>query len=261
MKNSKEYAKKVQTAYRALKRKYPKVQKIEYDNIVDALVYAVVSENLTAKAVESAMKHFGEYFVDHNDLRVSRAEEIIEILGEDTSVTRDTALMLTTALRVVFEKYNTVSLEALKKVGKRPAKQILEQLGDISHFVVDYCMLTSLKGHAIPLTNTMVEYLKSEKLVHPDSDDPEITGFLVRQISSKDACEFYGLLRQESELNAPKLKKKAKVKVAKKTTKKVKEKVKTKAKVKTETITKKKTSKTKKKVTKKVKKGTKTTKK
>jgi endonuclease III len=208
MKNSKEYSKKVHKLYRSLKRKYPKVQRAIYERIVDSLVYAIISENMSEKAAHSAIKSFADYFVDTNDLRVSRAEEIIEALGADTSVTRDIAWALTSALRTVFEKYNRASLEALRKMSKRPAKQALEKIDGTSHFVVNYCMLTSLYGHAIPLTKKMIEYLRSNELVHPEADEQEIEGFLARQISAENAYEFYALLRRQSEARKAGAKKK-----------------------------------------------------
>jgi len=225
MKNSKEYSKKVHRLYRSLKRKYPKVQRVIYERIVDSLVYAIVSENMSETAAQSAIKRFADYFVDSNDLRVSRAEEIIEALGADTPVTRDIAWALTSALRIVFEKYNRVSLEALRKMSKRPAKQALEKIDGTSHFVVNYCMLTSLYGHAIPLTKKMIEYLRSSELVHPEADEQEIEGFLARQISAENAYEFYALLRRQSEARKAKAKKKTTRKTkakAKKKTKKAK---------------------------------------
>jgi hypothetical protein len=103
-----------------------------------------------------------------------------------------------------------VSLEALKKIGKRPARQILEKLDGTSHFVVDYCMLTSLQGHAIPLTKGMIEYLTSKELVYPNADEQQIGGFLAKQISAKKGYEFYALLRRESEARKSKKKKKTK---------------------------------------------------
>ena len=199
MKNSKEYSRKVQKLYRSLKRKYPKPQDVEYDEPVEALVYAVVSENITESEAQSAMKRFADYFVDLNDLRVSRAEEVVEVLRADTPVTRNIALTLTRALRAVFDKYNTVSLKAMKRIGKRPAKQSLEKMNGVSPFVVNYCMVTSLQGHAIPLTKKMIDYLRSEELVHPGADEQEIDGFLARQISAQNAYEFYALLRRASE--------------------------------------------------------------
>ena len=207
MKNSREYSQKVHKLYRSLKRKYPKAKKVIYDEPVDALIYAIISEKMSETATQSVIKKFAGYFIDWNDLRVSRTEEIVEILGGDTAVTRDITLTLTSALGAVFDRYNTVSLKALRKIGKRPARQTLEKMNDLSRFVVSYCMLTSLHGHAIPLTKKMIDYLKSEQLIHPDADEQQIEGFLARQISAENASEFYALLRRQSEARKAKTKK------------------------------------------------------
>jgi endonuclease III len=224
MKNSKEYAKKVHKLYRSLKRKYPRVQKALYDEPAKALVYALLSENMTVADAQAATKRFDDYFVDLNDLRVSRPEEIIEALGADTLVTRNTASTLNRVLSAVFRKYNMTTLEPLKAISKRPARQTLEKLDGTSHFAVNYCMLTSLRSHAIPLTQKMIEYLRRNELVHPEADEQEIEGFLARQISAENAYEFYALLRHQSETRKRRAKKK--------TTRKTKAKSKTKKKTK-----------------------------
>ncbi len=208
MKDSKEYSKKVGKLYRLLRSKRSKIKKVTYERMADALVYAIVSEDMDSAAAEAAIKRIDDYFVDLNDLRVSRIEEIIEVLGEDTPVTRDTASRLNRTLRAVFDEHNSVSLESLKKMGKRPAKQALEAIDGSSRFVVNYCMLTSLQGHAIPLTKQMIEYLRNNELVHPEADEQEIEGFLTKRISAANAYEFYVLLRSESESPKIKLEKK-----------------------------------------------------
>jgi len=217
MKNSKEYAQKVQKLYRSLKRSRGKVEKVMYEDPVDALIYAVVSERLSEAESQAALKRFRDYFVDWNELRVSRVEEIAEILGVEESVARETAATLTRALMAVFKKYNVLSLESLKKMGKRPARQVLEKIEQLSPYAIDYCMLTALKGHAIPLTERMIEYLKTNDLVHADADRQQIEGFLARLIPAAKAYEFYALLRYESEHR--KTTGKAKVRKAKKKTK------------------------------------------
>ncbi len=224
MKNSKDYSKKIQKLHRSLSRKYPKVQKIIHDEPTDAIIYAIICSRLDEKTTETAIKRFSDYFIDLNDLRVSRIEEIVEMLGEDTPDTRAIASTITTVLRAIFNLYHKVSLEALKKTGKRPARQIIEKLEGSSRFVVDYCMLTSLQGHAIPLTECMIEYLKSKELVYPDADEQQIGGFLAKQISAKKGYEFYILLRHESEIHRSKKKKRTKTASTKKKTKKSKKK-------------------------------------
>ena len=231
MKNSKDYSKKIQKLHGSLSRKSPKVQKVTHEDPTDAIVYGIICSRLDEKTTDSAIKKFSDYFIDLNDLRVSRIEEIVEILGTDTPVSREVASTITTVLRAIFNEYHKVSLEGLKKTGKRPARQILEKLEGTNRFVVDYCMLTSLQGHAVPLTERMITYLKDKGLVYPDATEQEIGGFLAKQISAKKGYEFYALLRRESETHSSKKKKKttktasAKKKTTKKTMKKTKKKV------------------------------------
>ena len=219
MKDSKGYSKRVRKLYRSLKRKYPRVEKVVYDEPTEALVYAIVSEHMSEPAARAAAKRFEDYFVDFNDIRVSRPEEITEALGAETRVARDTALVLLRVLGAIFTKYNTASLEALRKVSKRQAKQVLVKLDGTSRFAVNYCMLTSLQGHGIALTEKMLEYLRANELVDPEADEQQIEGFLSRQVSAEDGYEFYAVLRDESERGRRRRKRKAAGKVKKRETK------------------------------------------
>jgi len=231
MKNSKDYSKKIQKLYHSLSRKYPKVPKVSHEIVIDAIIYAVISAEMSEKMTDSVIKKFADYFVDWNDLRVSRSEEIVEVLGKDNHVTMDIASTITRILNGIFNEYHKVSLEALKKIGKRPAKQALEKIDGTSRFVVDYCLLTALGAHTMPLTDKMIKYLRNNELVNPDADEQQIGGFLAKQISAKNGYEFYALLRRESEL--AKAKKETKAKTTRKKTSKTKTKSKTKAKKKT----------------------------
>lgn len=199
MKDSKEYSKKIQKLYRSLKRKPGRHTPVEFNEPVDSLVFAIVSENLTESQAQSAMKKLKDYFVDWNDLRVATVEEIAEVLGQDMPAARNIAATLVGTLNAVFEKHNMLSLQSLRKLGKRPAKLLLEKLGGTTPFVVDYCMLSALQGHAIPLTPKMIEYLKTSQLINAEAGYEEIEGFLARLISIKNAYEFYSLLRHECE--------------------------------------------------------------
>ena len=230
MKDSRDYSKKIKRLYRSLKRKYPKVEKATYEEPAEAVVYAIIGEDMKEKDAKTAIKQFGNYFVDLNDLRVSRPDELVEMLGEDTADTRQAASRVTAALRWVFNAHHKVSLEDLKRIGKRPARSALEKMEGMSRFAVDYCVLTALGGHAIPLTAKMVEYLRSSELVHPEASEEEISGFLTKQITAKNGYEFYSLLRRESESRR---RTKTKAKTTREKTKTAKSKPKTRTKTKT----------------------------
>jgi hypothetical protein len=231
MKNSREYSKKIVGLYQSLKRKAgprrsglgsrvsglgtratshePRATEKEargtrYEgrSVVDSIIYGIICERLSEKQTQDALKRFWEYFVDWNDLRVSRPEEIAELLGTDSPQNRETALTITKFLQRIFNESHQISLEYLQKTGKRPARAKLEKFEELSSFVIDYCMLTSLGGHTIPLTEKMIEYLKANVLVDAAADARTIEGFLTKQIPAKNGYEFYEFLREESEKSA-----------------------------------------------------------
>jgi len=199
MKDSKKYGAEIQKFYRSLKRKSPKVKKVEYEDITESLVHAAILEHMSEPVTRAAFKKFDEHFVDFNDMRVARPEEIVEMLSQDSEDSRKVGSGVIRILGSIFRKYNNVSLESLRKVGKRQARIIIEKFDGVSRFCVDYSMLTALQGHAIPLTEPMIKYLKEKELVHPEAQLDDIEGFLTRQISAANAYEFYSLLRRESE--------------------------------------------------------------
>ncbi len=216
MKNSKEYSKKIAKLYRSLKRKYPKVKPVNYDDPTEAVVYGTIAENMTQADTDAAAERIAAGFVDFNDLRVSLIEEIAEAIGKNTLGARTIANSVKRVLNAIFQKFNTISTQSLKKMGKRPARGVLEKIDGATGFTIDYCMLTSLNSHAIPLTEKMIEFLKKSGLVHPEAEDSDIAGFLARQISAENAYDFYALLRKESESDYSVLEEKTSRKPAKK---------------------------------------------
>lgn len=214
MKDSKKYAKDISKLYRYLKQNSGKAKPVSYEDPIEAIVYAVVSERMKASTAKSVAKKLLRHFVDLNDLRVSRCEEIVDIFGVDTADSHKTATSLTGVLNSIFCKFNEVSLSSLEDSGKRQVKKDLESLRYISSFVMSYCFLTAFHGHAIPMTQEMIDYLKVNGLVHEKSSDPDIAGFLERQITVANAYEFYYLLREESEKQSSKTQKVVREKAA-----------------------------------------------
>ncbi len=215
MKDSKKYAQKISKLYKSLKTN-SKIGTRSFDDPVEAVVYAIVSENMDWTETKSMIRKMNRHFIDLNDLRVSREEEIMDVLGYTDARTLKTASTIRQVLNAILVKHNVVSLNKLKEIGKRQAKKELEEIAGLSSFAANYCFLTSLGGHAVPLTDDMIEYLKDTDLVHPKSKNSDIEGFLERQISAANAYEFYRLLKEESRKAAKAKKKVAKKKAAEK---------------------------------------------
>ena len=59
--------------------------------------------------------------------------------------------MITQSLNNIFEREHTLSLDRLKTISKRDARQFLRELPDIHPFVEAYVMLFAFEGHAFPV--------------------------------------------------------------------------------------------------------------
>lgn len=196
MKDSKKYAIKLNKELKSLKKGQGKLTVPSYSDPIDAVIFAVLAEHIKSSTARTAVKKFQKHFVDYNDLRVSRTEEVLDVLGGTGSRLRAIAHSLSDVLNAVYDKFDTVSLMELTETGKRQARKVLEELEGITPFVVSYCFLTALNGHAIPVTEKMIEYLRELELVHPKANTHDIEGFLERQISVNNAYEYYILIRK-----------------------------------------------------------------
>ncbi|MEN6308470.1 MAG: hypothetical protein ABFD91_12015 [Anaerohalosphaeraceae bacterium] len=216
MKNSKDYGTKIDKFIRTVKNGQ-KIKPADFNDPLDALLFGLISEHTTEKHARKVYKNLLAHFVDFNDLRVCRVEEIQEILEDFTPVGEQVAESLTRLLTTLFDKYDTLSLKGIDEQGKRQAKKELEELGGATRFAINYCFLAAFGGHAIPLNEAMLNYLRSEELVDTEATSEEVEGFLERHISASAGWEFHELLRMATEGGL----KKASVSVAKTEKKKI----------------------------------------
>lgn len=203
MKNNKEYGVKIDKFFRSVKSGQ-KIKPAEFADPIDALIYGLISESTTERQAKRVFKNIQSHFVDYNDLRVSRTEEIQELMEDLTAKGEQIAGSLTKILSAVFDKYDGMSLKTIDAQGKRQAKKELEELPGMTHFAVNFCFLAALEGHAIPLTEPMLDYLKDHEMVDPQLTQDEIETFLERHISASHGWEFYELLRQAAESGSKK---------------------------------------------------------
>jgi endonuclease III len=203
MKNSKEYGVKIDKFFRQVKGGQ-KVKLPDFTDPLDALIYGLISESMAEKQARRIFKNLQSHFIDYNDLRVSRCEEVQEILEETSQSGEQVAANLTRMLSAVFDKYDELNLKTIGEQGKRLAKKELEELNGSTHFAVNFCFLAALQGHTIPLTETMIGFLKSQDLIHSEATLEEIEAFFERHIPASRDWEFYELLRQAAEMGGKK---------------------------------------------------------
>src|SRR5215210_2880310 len=130
-----------------------------------ALVRAAMSFDMPDAKADEAMRHIEREFVDLNELRVATDLEIQELLGTRYPAIERRVAMITQSLNNIFEREHTLSLDRLKTISKRDARQFLRELPEIHPFVEAYVMLFGFDGHAFPLDDEMLAYLKEEEIL------------------------------------------------------------------------------------------------
>src|SRR5918992_4433298 len=130
-----------------------------------ALVRGAMSFNVSDHRADEAMRALDREFVDLNELRVATDLEIQEMLGQKYPEIERRVAMITTALNNIFEREHTMSLDRLKTISKRDARQFLREVPDIHPFVEAYVMLFGFEGHAFPLDDEFLDYLRDQEII------------------------------------------------------------------------------------------------
>lgn len=204
MKSTSQYTQKLKKLFGILKKGAEKPKKPVYQSPIEAIAFAVLCENSSESSAKAALKKIQFHFVDFNDLRVARAEEIAEVIGPDIEEPEKCAVRLTSLLNAIFQKYDCLTPEDLASGGKKNIREVLEKFNGMTNFICSYIMLTVINAHAVPLTEKMIQYLKAYNIVDPVSENEQIVAFVERQISAANAYTFYTLVRHDSELVNPK---------------------------------------------------------
>src|SRR5688500_1681005 len=164
MKNPSKHADALRSLNRSL-LKQVKPEPIVPQEPLKALVRGAMSFDVADDKANSAMRLIEREFVDLNELRVATDLEIQELLGVRYPQIERRVAMITQGLNHIFEKEHTMSLDRLKEISRRDARNVLRDLPDIHPFVEAYVMLFSFDGHAVPVDDEILNLLRDEDLV------------------------------------------------------------------------------------------------
>jgi endonuclease III len=190
MKNATKHAEELKSLHKRLTREY-KVEAIEPIDALKALVRAAMSFDVSDHRADEAMRLLDKEFVDLNELRVATELEVQEMLGQRYPAIERRVAMITAALNNIFEREHTLSLDRLKSLSKRDARQFLRELPEIHPFVEAYVMLYALDGHAIPLDEEMLDALRDHGIVDATTALEDAQKFLEHNIKAEDCHEFF----------------------------------------------------------------------
>ena len=194
MKNATKHADELKSLFKRLSKDF-KAPARHPQEALSALVRAAMSFDVPDHRADETMKLIDKEFVDLNELRVATELEVQEMLGQRYPAIERRVAMITAALNNIFEREHTLSLDRLKTINKKEARQFLRELPDIHPFVEAYVMLYALEGHAIPLDNEMLAALRDHNVVDAETTLEEAQKFLEQQLKLEECHEFFTALR------------------------------------------------------------------
>jgi endonuclease III len=197
MKNATKHADELKSLLKKL-IKEEKPEPKESLDALQALVRGAMSYDVSDAKAEDAMKAINREFVDLNELRVATDLEIQEMLGQRYPAIEKRVALITQSLNNIFEREHTLSLDRLKTLNKKDARQFLRDLPEIHPFVEAYVMLFAFDGGAVPLDDEMLKYLVEAEIVEEGTPLEEAQKFVEHNIKAEEAHDVYVSLRRAS---------------------------------------------------------------
>jgi endonuclease III len=211
MKSATKHAEELRSLFKRLLKEH-KPGPFERQEPLKALVRGAMSYDMPDTRADEAMKAIDTEFVDLNELRVATDLEIQELLGNRYPQIEKRVALITQSLNAIFEKEHTLNLDRLQTISKRDARQFLRELPDIHPFVEAFVMLFAFEGHTIPMDGQMLEHLREEGVIEPETTLEEAQKFVEHHIKAEECHDFYRALRAAAQSAGDDSKKKKKAK-------------------------------------------------
>ena len=194
MKNATKHAEELRSLYKKLLKEHRPEAREPMDPL-KALVRGAMSFDVSDHRADEAMKAIDKEFVDLNELRVATDLEIQELLGQRYPNIEKRVAMITQSLNNIFEREHTLSLDRLKTVSKRDARQFLRELPDIHPFVEAYVMLYGFDGHSFPIDDEILGFLRDQGIVEDATPIDEAQRFVEHHLKAEECHDLFASLR------------------------------------------------------------------
>jgi endonuclease III len=197
MKNATKYADTLKSFTRKMLRDHEAPPR-EPQDALRTLVRAAMSYDVPDHKADDAMKAIEREFVDLNELRVATELEVQEMLGQRYPKIEERVTMITLALNNIFEREHTLSLDRLKEVSRRDARQFLRDLPEIHPFVEAYVMMFAFGGHTFPIDDAILEMLQEEEIVEENTSLADAQKFVEHHLKDEECYGLFRAMRSEA---------------------------------------------------------------
>ena len=194
MKNATKHAEELKSLCRKLVKEHKPAEKADQQPLW-ALVRGAMSFDVPDGRVDDAIKVIEREFCDLNELRVATELEVQEMLGSRYPKIEQRVKLITSALNAIFEKEHTLSLDRLREVSRRDARQFLRDLPDMHPYVEAYVMLMSFNGHAFPVDENMLAFLHEEEILEEGTSLEEAIKFVEHHLKAEECHPAFTAMR------------------------------------------------------------------
>src|SRR4051812_11794998 len=190
MKNATKHADDLKSLCKRLLKEH-KPEPRQPQEPLKALVRGAMSFDMPDAKADEAMRLIDREFVDLNELRVATDLEIQELLGVRYPAIERRVAMITQSLNNIFEREHTMSLDRLKTISKRDARQFLRELPEIHPFVEAYVLLFAFEGHAFPMDDEILSFLREQEVVEGDANLEDAQRFVEHHLKADECHDLF----------------------------------------------------------------------
>ncbi len=192
---AKQRADLITKLHKYCKKEYPAISTPSNRTVIEHMLYGCCLENSTVEAADEAFAKLQENYYDWNEVRVTTAAELAEIMKPLTDP-RKGAISIKKTLHGIFEAYYQFDLEFLRKENLSKAILTFEKFKGVSPFVVSYVAQHGLGGHSIPLDRAMMLLFYTLGIVTEDEATQGRVPGLERTIPKAKGIEFASVVHQ-----------------------------------------------------------------
>jgi endonuclease III len=162
-----------------------------------ALVRGCLCYDISDSKADEAFEIIDRDFVDLNELRVATELEAIEILGPRYPDIESRVAQFIQCLNGIFAREHTLSLERLRTIPRREARQFLRELPGITPFVDGYTVLYGLGAPAFPVDQSIMDMLHDEGILEDQSTPDEAQRFVEHQLKDDECYRLFWCMRHK----------------------------------------------------------------
>ena len=158
---------------------------------LEVLVESFLMWECTTERAATAYERIFGHVVDFNDLRVTMPHELVEVIGERFPLALERSQRLRAALRDIYMREHSMSLDRLRTLGKREVKKYMESLDGVVPYVSSRLLLLCFETHAVPVDDQLRSRLVEADVVTDEVETSELASWLARQIKATKGAQTH----------------------------------------------------------------------